>query len=372
MLSLRSVRILGIAAVVGISAWDSAAAKPPWQLVAFRRVEADPAKTYELTEEAGPWLIFAASFAGEGAAEDARELVLELRKRFKLPAYVHSQRFDFTQSVRGIGINPDLSPKQMKYDKASVFDEFAVLVGDFASVDDPDLQKSLKEIKYARPDCLSNLKQRKTQRFAGLRELQKRITGDVEQKSKGPMGNAFATPNPMLPHEYFAPKGVDSLVLHMNEDVPHSLLDCPGKFTVRVATFRGNVVIDQQKVREIEETGRMKSLLEQAAVRAHRLTEALRDQGVEAYEFHDRHESIVTVGSFEWIGRPRADGKQEMNPAVLQVIQQYAPTQRPLVDPSGRSVAGLQPKKLAGIPFDVQPWPVEVPMRSIAADYAQQ
>ena len=70
MLSLRSIRILGIAAVVGISAWSPISAKPPWQLVAFRRVEADPTKKYELSEQAGPWLIFAASFAGDGAAED--------------------------------------------------------------------------------------------------------------------------------------------------------------------------------------------------------------------------------------------------------------------------------------------------------------
>ena len=171
--------------------------------------------------------------------------------------------------------------------------------------------------------------------------------------------------------EYFAPKGVDSLVLRMNKDVPHSLLDCPGKYTVRVATFRGNVIIDQRKVEEIEKGGRMKSRLEQAAIDAHRLTEALREKGFEAYEFHDRHESFVTVGSFEWVGRPRADGKQEINPAVLRKIQQFSPIQQPLLDKSGRSVAGLQPRSLQGIPFDVQPWPVEVPKRSIADDYVR-
>ncbi len=347
-------------------------AKPPWQLVSFRRVEADPQKRYELSEQAGPWLIFAASFAGEGSAEDAHELMLELRKKHKLPAYIHSQQFDFTQQVQGIGINPDMTPKQMRYDKAGVFEEYAVLVGDFVSVDDPDLQKTLKELKYARPECLSNLDQRKTQRFAGLRELQRRITRDRSRQSKGPMGNAFAVPNPLLPSEYFAPKGVDSLVLRMNEDVPHSLLDCPGRYTVRVATFRGNIIIDQRKVEAIENGGKMASRLEKAAIEAHRLTEELRKQGVEAYEFHDRHESIVTVGSFQSIGRPRSDGKQEMNQAVLRVIQQYSPRQQALVDPSGRAVAGLQPRTLGGIPFDVQPWPVEVPKRSIATDYARK
>jgi hypothetical protein len=317
-------------------------------------------------------LIFAASFAGDGASADARELMMELRKQYKLPAYVHSQRFDFTQEIEGIGINRDLTPKKMKYDKAGVFDEYAVLVGDFSSVDEPELQKTLKELKHARPKCLSSLSPSTTLRFAGLRALQKRLTGNVEKKSRGPMGNAFATPNPLLPQEYFAPKGVDSLVLRMNKDVPHSLLDCPGRYTVRVATFRGNVIIDQRKVEEIEKGGRMKSRLEQAAIDAHRLTEALREKGFEAYEFHDRHESFVTVGSFEWVGRPRADGKQEINPAILRKIQQFSPIQQPLLDKSGRSVAGLQPRSLQGIPFDVQPWPVEVPKRSIATDYVRK
>ena len=39
--------------------------------------------------------------------------------------------------------------------KAGEFDEYAVLVGDFPAIDDPDLQKTLKELKYSRPVCLT-------------------------------------------------------------------------------------------------------------------------------------------------------------------------------------------------------------------------
>ena len=42
-----------------------------------------------------------------------------------------------------------------------------------------------------------------------------------------------------LPREYFVPKGVDDFVAKMNQGVEHSLLDCPGRYTVQVATFRG-------------------------------------------------------------------------------------------------------------------------------------
>ena len=118
--SLQPISILASAMVLLVVSCATGLGKPPWQLVSFRRVEADPQKTYELTEEAGPWLIFAASFAGEGASTEARDLMMELRKQYKLPAYVHSQRFDFTHSVEGIGINPDLTPKKMKYDKSQM------------------------------------------------------------------------------------------------------------------------------------------------------------------------------------------------------------------------------------------------------------
>ena len=113
-----------------------------------------------------------------------------------------------------------------------------------------------------------------------LAKIQRRINGDRNKQQKGPMGNAFATPNPKIPREAFAPKGVDSFVMKMNKDVKYSLLDCPGKFTVRVATFRGNVVIDQERVAEIEQGSQgMSSRLEEAADNAHQLTVALRKKG---------------------------------------------------------------------------------------------
>ena len=109
-----------VSLVLLLALCGSVAAKPPWHVVSFRRVEADPQKPYRLAESNGPWLVFAASFAGDGALKEARTLVQELRKRYKLPAYVHSERFDFTDQMDGIGINPDRSRKRMKYDNVHV------------------------------------------------------------------------------------------------------------------------------------------------------------------------------------------------------------------------------------------------------------
>jgi len=358
-------------------------AAPPnlLKLVPFRRVEADAEKSYEVSEQNGPWLVFATSFAGEGARRDAQRLVLELRKRYKLPAYTHQRRYDFSGSFQGLGLSRDGRPKQMRHQHDIAFDEIAVLVGDFPSWDDPAAQKALETIKYARPESLKPNSQRRDQQQQSwahdvvretqrdLRQLSQVLSRNSEQ-SKGPMGTAILSPNPLLPPEYFSAPRLDDFVLKMNRGVKHSLLDCPGRYSVRVATFRGNVVIDQREVARIEEGGRFDSRLGEAAEKAHRLTEALRQRGVEAFEFHDRHESIVAVGSFNSVGTPRVDGKKEINPAVHQVMQAYGPVKQPLVDGAGREVSGLQPRQLDGVFFDVQPIPVEVPRRSIGQDYA--
>ena len=111
-----------------------------------------------------------------------------------------------------------------------------------------------------------------------------------------------------------------------------------------------------------------KSKLEEGAVKAHQIVDALRAQGVEAWEFHDRHESIVTVGSFASVGDPRPDGKLEINPAIHAVMERYKakPVQLP-----GQAFAGMSPTKIAGISLDVQPLPVAVPKQSFGQQYAK-
>lgn len=369
MRSSQQMRMFMLGLLLVVGSGEVLSAKTPLHWVTFRRNKAAAEKRMKLSEDDGPWLVFAASFAGEGAESEAKALIDELRERYRLPAYLFSEKFDFTETVEGQSVR---GPRPMMvYDKAGVFKEYAVLVGNFAAIDDPGLQKTMKQLKYARPKCLTNGAGSTTRRFAGLREIQRRINGDRSKQQKGPMGNAFATPNPLIPREAFAPKGADSFVMKMNQDLEYSLLDCPGKFSVRVATFRGNVVIDQERVAEIQQGGEMQSRLVKAAEDALRLTEALRKKGIEAYQFHDRHESIVTVGSFDWVGRDTGSETKEMNPDVLAIVRRFSPERQPLVGKNGQNVAGLKPKSLDSIPFDIQPWPVEVPRRSVAADYAR-
>jgi hypothetical protein len=261
--------------------------------------------------------------------------------------------------------------KRMRYSSGGTFNEIAVLVGDYVSLDDPQLKKHLRLIKYATPNALSRGGQRgsTTLRFAGLRELQRRIVGNKEKRERGPMGKAFATRNPILPREMFAPGGLDPLLVAMNKGRKYSLLDCPGKYTVRVASYRGHVVIDQKEVAKFEQGKKFKSRLDKAGAKAEQLAALLRKRGAEAYVYHDRHESIVTIGSFAEIGRPMGNGKTDLLPAVAKIMETYAPVRKPLRGQNGVSVAGIQPRALSGYVFDISPQPVEVPRRSIARDY---
>ena len=366
----RKFRLL-LATSIAITMLASAATAAPWEnLLSANRVEADPSRPYNLTQENGPWMILACSFSGENARADAHALVIELRKRYKLPAYVYEKEFDYGDEVQGRGIDEYGQPLKMRYQRGNEFTEVAVMVGDYPAVDDHAAQATLQKLKYYEPECLKLSPDKATTRsLAALRLVQQTVLAPGnEKKERGPMGHAMVTTNPLLPQEYFAPKGIDSFVLALNKNEQYNLLQCPGKYTVRVAHFTGRVVLDQADIKAIEEGREMKSQLVKAGEKAERLTQALRMNGYEAYVFHDRGESIVTVGSFNSVGTPRTDGKIEINPQIHKIMKVFGA--EPVTLPNGVP-SGMRPKTFVGIPFDIQPLPVEVPQRSFACDYAR-
>ena len=351
-------------------------AAPPWaKLIPYTKIEADPDKDYELTESQGPWMIMCTSFTGGVAAEEqAHNLVLELRQKFRLQAFVYRKHFDMGQSEVGLGFNKYGAPKIMRNNNAYKRDEIAVLVGNFHSVDQPEIEKALENIKTLQPDTLNPKKigAKSLQTWGTLRGMYNETWKKLGKKERGPMGNAFVTRNPLLPEEYFTAKGLDPFVVELNQRVKYSLLKCPGKYSVKVASFRGVETLKPAEFEELAGKPREKSnmaKIDEAADKAARMTKALRDQGVEAYEFHDRTESMVCVGSFDVVGEPRNDGKIEINPAIHRLMETYGPIKRFI---PGQTQAFLQPKLIEGIPCDPQPLPVVVPRQSIANDYIRR
>ena len=228
------------------------------------------------------------------------------------------------------------------------------------------------------------------------RFLQRKANKDNQ---KGPLAHAFITRNPLLPKEYFAPRGIDEDIAKWNENLEYSLMKCPGKYSVRVATFRGRSTLKRAN-EEIENTKTRKATKDDPLVvagkNAHLLTVALREKGWEAYEFHDRHESYVTIGSFNSI--------QERNDAaivlthpnakiIIDTFGAHTPNNifnRPapedlrreqerkaqfkslFLQGRGQVAEGFHPKRFVGLPLDIQPAAVQVPRRSISSVYAHK
>ena len=356
---------------------DSAWARNPFSLVSFRRSKEVAKSSGLLTEDNGPWMIFVASFAGEGAEDEARQLVHAIQKNLKLDAYLHKKEYDFTDEVRGKGFDRYGRPKKMRYNSAYAFDEYAVLVGNYSDIDDPKLEKHLDIVKFASADDLRLRGTREnptTRRFAGLRSVHEKIVKRNEKKKRGPL-RAFVTRNPMIPASAVAPQGLDEGLIELNKGVKYSLLKNPGKYTVRVASFRGDVIIDQREIHKIENDQKeLSGKIDETDDKAEKMARILRNKyGIEAYVYHDYHESIVTVGSFEEIGRKLASGEIELAPDVAKIMSKFGPTKKPIAG-SSIKLAGIQPKQMqeTGYLFDVQPQPILVPRKSIASDYASR
>jgi hypothetical protein len=406
---------LGAAALVAaaVGGQPCRAAERFWrQIMPRQKVEADPGQDYALVETNGPWLIMAASFDGDPGEQQARDLVLELRSKFNLPAFYYGMTFKLDDERPGRGLDDLGAPIKRRYQRGSQVLEHAVLVGEFPTIDDPDAQHMLERVKTMEPETLRVGEGESTsQSLVAVRQFHKRIKQQLGKRvTRGPMGHAFITKNPLLPREYFTPKGVDPQVAKWNKDIEHSLLRCPGKYTIKVATFRGRTSLKAANDDIADDTGvrqaRLDDPLVEAVKNAHLLTEALRSRGWEAYEFHDRYESYVTVGSFDEMQRLE-DGRLVPSShdarVIIDTFGAHTPNvgfERPAYNElgvKGDDIAkverdqerikdtfktrfsagygqvseGFYPKRFVGLPFDIQPCPIEAPKQSVSSAYVR-
>lgn len=297
------------------------------------RIEAVSGKRYALTKEHGPWMIMVATFhttgsdgrtdEGKSPEQAADELVLELRKK-GMPAYVYaiepgSERIS---TVDRAG-RPDLR-KNLRRVKS-----IGVLAGNYASVDDKLAQDTLTRVKDYDPKC-----------------LKEGVVFQATEKRKTPLAGAFLTVNPLLSPEEVAARQIDPLLMRLNHGERNSLLECDGKFTLVVATFAGKSLTPKggQQVSDAEFL--KNTSLDNAAEQARDLADALRrHEQVEAFVWHDRYESFVTVGSFASDGDPQIRGLRQRFGAAQPLapdVQQKAPGVKFLaVDASGKRITDV-------------------------------
>jgi hypothetical protein len=342
----------------------------------------------ELKAEHGPWLILAQSFVGEESKQQAQEMAKILRQKYRLSAYVLPKQFDYSQSVPGSGISADGQQKRMKYINDQKFDVYGVLIGDFDSFDNPKIKETLERIKRIEDQALEGKdtgSARESTVSAYKRWLRKNAESS-QSKPDGPFAGAFVTRNPLLPEDYFQSPKVDKFVRGLNSEAEYSLLDAKGRFTVKVATFRGNesVVLKDSRAAQLATEKLTGDALERAALQANLAAKALRKAGYDAYEFHDRNMSIVTIGSFDSLGSENAQGRFNYASEIRQVIQEFGgakeyrasqhgpmPIAKTLLDvvhyrKIPELTVGTESEKMAkvkeySIPFDLEPKAMAIP-----------
>lgn len=347
-----------------------------------------------LKAEHGPWMVLAASFEGEGAKKKAVQLAAELREEYRLKAYCLPKMFDYTQTVAGVGFTPRGEQKKMKYQDDRVIESCAVLVGDFDSIEGEDIERALNHVRTIKPkfyaqggEASSAGDSSKIAAGDYRKWLEKLVVRKEEAKLKdpGPMSKAFLVRNPLLPADYFKSPTVDKFVKDLNQQPTlkeFNLLNCKNNFTVRVLTLKGKTAyVSWGRSSELDEA---KSDLEAAAEQAYLVTKVLRDAGYEAYQFHDRQESIVTIGGFDNLGKELADKSFQYDPAIQQIVDRFKGTDRvtqskfgltqtprllfELVDQNRvpELTKGTRPEQLEmfrklSVAFDIIPLPIAVP-----------
>ncbi len=375
----RSIFITGIMYMVAFSLSLSALADPPSIMKIFRAKQRLSDESLELKPEHGPWLILAATLPGADAKPQAVALAREIREQLNLPSFVMekttgvapaSMKREFIRNDRNG--NPVPVNMEVRYANAGQESVYVVLVGEFTDLNDPRIPDTLKTIRTAHPVALKDdapeaaddAKNASSSNWL-ISQYRSKLWSRTERKEQaGKMGAAFVTRNPLLPDDFFEAPKVDDFVAKLNKEVEHSLLDCPGKFTVRVASFTGREVTDFGNGAQASKLpGETTDELDVAAMKAHQLTEALRKKGAEAYEFHDRFGSYVMIGSFDSLGQELTSGQFQYNPGIIEINSKWCGF-RVLESPD--SVTGAIRKvqtlnSLDDIPFDVEGKPLAVP-----------
>ncbi len=298
--------LLGLSVLLSVAADASAA-----------RIDAVKGREYKLTKQHGPWMIMVASFRpaspdgivrnGKTPLELAQDLVYELRQN-RLPAYVY--RMDAPDAH--VETTDRLGREETRKLLTS-YDQVCVIAGNYPSLEDKTAQDTLKWMKKFRPKALQ----------------QEGVSWLETQRRKGPLGGAFLTVNPLLSLEEIAQRRHDPLLLKINGGNRYSLYNNKGTYTLVVATFAGKTLAhlgdsnspEAHKAFHVRSDtskggsdgfGRIwkkteENDLDAGSRSAWELAVALRElsANIDAYVWHERYRSVVTVGSFESPNDPK-------------------------------------------------------------------
>lgn len=266
------------------------------------KIDCEKGRVYKLSPKCGPWMIMVTSVALTTADKDhtpesdktasdvANQLVYQLRHK-GIPAYVY--RVD-DQLGNSTGV--DRFGRGLKRTYKAQHGMIGIVAGNYPSLEDKAAQQTLKLVKQFEP----------------------KVT--IIGRDKKPMGvsmslaKAFLARNPLMSPEEQSKIVRDPLLVKINTGVANSLVGNAGKYSLRVASFYGNSQIKPAAFKDFDLSQKINKniSLENAALESQQLCAVMRNQGYEAYVYHERFRSIVTVGSFNSKNDPQIARLKEM------------------------------------------------------------
>jgi hypothetical protein len=331
-------------------------------------VDPDINKDIAVTPELGPWLVSITAYSGGRAPLQARQMVAELRGKYKLAAYVFTHGSDRRRQEQE-WVKKRIEDQRAWLDKARqqygeheiqvlpirvkrllhVDEHCAVLVGGYR--DEATARRALDEIRRLKPELIEPAQRPfllETQ-YYGMDDptTQKIRKGDGEHGGDhvfvNPFVKALVVPNPTAKHERPPVQDTQDLAVlrRLNSGVPYSLLECPNRYTLAIKHFQ--TPIELQTRGKSTAAGFLSALhlgkaepKDYAADNAVNLAEALRKSGLEAYVLHTKFASLVTVGGYDSPDDPRLRAMQQTlltNLSALQAQIQLLPEPVPILIP---------------------------------------
>lgn len=296
----------------------------------------DPNQDILVTDRQGPWMILVNWYSGQDSPAMARQMVMELRNQYRLPAYVFNrgaeERRKEEERVRGIIEKQKEFFQQkgmslataLRVKRMHIEEQCAVLVGDYP--DDEAARRGLNDIrKLNMPD--PNRVKLSTMFYQNLDEK----TGKVKKEEAmyvNPFLKAFVVRNPLVTFD--RPKDWDKIDLaalqKLNRDESFSLLTCKKSYTLVVKQFTTPTAVQPRSasgafLETLGLGGKTSDGIDTAAQNAHNLAELMRKSSLklEAYVLHTRFSSLVTVGGFDRPDDPQLKSAQELLTTRLKV-----------------------------------------------------
>jgi hypothetical protein len=276
-------------------------------LAAARDPEVNPSADYVVTPEAGPWMVCVASYTGESSGALAHELVLEIRRKHKLPAFVlnRSAELRAQQEAELRRLREEAPGRRIK--TVRIEDQYAVLVGGYKDMDAAHkAQTSIKNLP-APPENLC---------ITGMTMSAQGGADGFTKTAINPFKSSFVVHNPTIPLPPAADRnGPDPDLAKFNQHESYSLLrKCPKPWTLVIATFQGASTVQAAGAGTVVGalTGKPGEQLAASELNAHNLAEVIRrTTGFDTYVLHTRYYSVVTVGAFSRSDDPQMAVTQE-------------------------------------------------------------